>query len=234
MPDERALETPEEQAARVERELNEFKAMMTARLSRRPTGDIEATIRTSPKQNTLICDGSTISRVTYQGLWEWAQEQGLITGGLFGSGDGSTTFKLPDFRGRVLMGMGTLGTDSYDIGELVGSSTVKLDTVHMPAHSHYARLNTWDHSHNFNTGGAGDHGGHRPGTAPGPPGSGAQWATNAITGGGGHGHGGVTTTLGHWHEGPTDVVGGSFGGQPNTGRLENRQPSIAVNYLIWI
>lgn len=233
MPDDRPIESPEEHAARLERELNEFKQMMAARLSRRPTGDIEATIRTTPKQNTLICDGATISRATYVSLWEWAQAQGLVgVGGLFGAGDGSTTFKLPDMRGRVLMGMGQLGADTYSIGQLVGSATVALAFDQTPTHRHYSRLNTYSHYHAVDVGGAGDHGGHRPGTAPGPGGAGAQWATNQITGGGGHGHGANTRSNDHWHEGWSDYAGGMTNGQ--TAPHENRQPSIAVNYLIWI
>lgn len=234
MPDDRPLETPEEHAARLERELNEFKQMMTARISRRPTGDVEATIRTSAKQNTLVCDGALVSRTDYQALWEWATAQGLVgVGGLFTAGDGSTTFKLPDFRGRVLMGMGALGTDTYSIGQLVGSSTVKLGTEHMPAHSHYVVVNNYSHFHAVDVGGVGDHGGHRFGTAPGAAGNNAQWATSGISGAGNHGHGANTRNNDHWHEGRTEVIGGSDGNNQNSGRLENRQPSVAVNYLIW-
>jgi microcystin-dependent protein len=42
--------------------------------------------------NTLVCDGSAVSRTTYSELY------GLI-GDLYGPGDGSTTFNTPDLRG---------------------------------------------------------------------------------------------------------------------------------------
>ncbi|MCB1175055.1 MAG: tail fiber protein [Leptospiraceae bacterium] len=45
----------------------------------------------------LLCDGSTVSRTTYASLF-------AIIGTGFGSGDGSTTFHLPDLRGRFLRG----------------------------------------------------------------------------------------------------------------------------------
>lgn len=45
----------------------------------------------------LICDGSAISRTTYAALY-------AICGDAFGEGDGSTTFSLPDLRGRFLRG----------------------------------------------------------------------------------------------------------------------------------
>lgn len=47
----------------------------------------------------LLCDGSAISRSTYSVLF------GII-GTAFGAGDGSTTFNLPDLRGRIPMGVG--------------------------------------------------------------------------------------------------------------------------------
>ncbi|MDA8324979.1 MAG: tail fiber protein [Nitrospiraceae bacterium] len=47
----------------------------------------------------LICDGSAVSRTTYAGLYN-------TIGTTFGAGDGSTTFNLPDLRGRVPVGVG--------------------------------------------------------------------------------------------------------------------------------
>ena len=48
----------------------------------------------------MFCDGSAVSRTTYSELF------GLI-GTSFGAGDGSTTFNLPDLRGRAPIGAGT-------------------------------------------------------------------------------------------------------------------------------
>lgn len=51
----------------------------------------------------LLCDGSTVSRATYSNLF-------AATGTLHGQGDGSTTFHLPDYRGRFLRGADNMGT----------------------------------------------------------------------------------------------------------------------------
>ncbi len=59
---------------------------------------------TAPK-GYLLCDGSVISRATYKSLFD-------AIGTLHGSGNGSTTFHLPDYRGRFLRGKdGSTGRD---------------------------------------------------------------------------------------------------------------------------
>lgn len=55
-------------------------------------------LKASPAGGYLYCDGSAVSRGTYATLY------GVI-GNTFGSGDGSTTFNLPDYRGRFLRGV---------------------------------------------------------------------------------------------------------------------------------
>src|SRR5215831_6242331 len=45
----------------------------------------------------LLCDGSAVSRTTYSALY-------AVIGNAYGSGDGSTTFNLPDCRGRLIVG----------------------------------------------------------------------------------------------------------------------------------
>lgn len=47
----------------------------------------------------LLCDGRTVSRTTYPQLF-------ASIGTAFGGGDGSTTFNLPDLRGRTIIGAG--------------------------------------------------------------------------------------------------------------------------------
>lgn len=52
----------------------------------------------TPPTGWLLCDGSTISRTTYVNLFQ-------AIGIAHGQGDGSTTFNLPDFRGRFMRGV---------------------------------------------------------------------------------------------------------------------------------
>lgn len=61
----------------------------------------------------LVCDGSAVSRTGFANLF------GTI-GTTFGSGDGSTTFNLPDMRGRFARGFDTTG--SIDPGRTFGTT----------------------------------------------------------------------------------------------------------------
>ena len=69
-------------------------------------GDIKASLQTANHGNWLLCDGSAVSRTTYADLF-------ALIGDGFGSGDGSTTFNLPDYRGKFLRGLG--GDSEADI-----------------------------------------------------------------------------------------------------------------------
>ena len=53
----------------------------------------------SPPDGFLKCDGSAISRTTYSALF-------ALLSTTYGSGDGSSTFNIPDFRGEFLRGQG--------------------------------------------------------------------------------------------------------------------------------
>ena len=68
--------------------------------------------------NFLLCDGSNVSRTTYARLF-------AVISTSYGTGDGSTTFGLPDLRDRVPLGKGsnnsTLGTET---GAAAASSVV--------------------------------------------------------------------------------------------------------------
>lgn len=52
------------------------------------------------EEGYLTCDGSAVSRTTYAGLFN-------KIGTVWGTGNGSTTFNVPDFMGRVRLGAGT-------------------------------------------------------------------------------------------------------------------------------
>lgn len=62
-----------------------------------PAGEIAPFARTTPPAGWLVCDGSTVSRVTYARLFS-------AIGTTFGAGNGTTTFKLPDLRGEFIRG----------------------------------------------------------------------------------------------------------------------------------
>src|SRR5687767_11562793 len=75
----------------------------------------------------LLCDGSAVSRTTYADLFASISTS-------FGTGDGSTTFNLPDCRGRVAIGTGTgSGLTARSLAATVGTETHTLTTAQIPA-----------------------------------------------------------------------------------------------------
>lgn len=90
-----------------------------------PTGGIIAYGGTSAPSNFLLCDGSLVSRATYDTLF------GII-GTAYGAGDGSTTFGLPDLQQRFPLGKAASGT-----GSTLGSTGGDIDHTHTgPSHTH--------------------------------------------------------------------------------------------------
>lgn len=90
----------------------------------------------------LLCYGQAISRTTYATLFN-------VIGTTYGAGDGSTTFNVPDLRGRVVAGQDDMGGTSANrltgqsggvdgdvLGGSGGGETHTLDTSEMPAHAH--------------------------------------------------------------------------------------------------
>lgn len=104
----------------------------------------------------LRCDGSSVSRTLYAPLFD-------VIGTTYGAGDGSTTFALPDLRGRVRIGRGPLGTDDYALAATGGEARHTLTSAEMPAHTHTGPSHTHtgpSHSHgdgSLTTGSAGSH-----------------------------------------------------------------------------
>jgi len=78
----------------------------------------------------LECDGHAVSRTDFATLFS-------VLGTVFGVGDGSTTFNLPDLRGRVAVGVGqqTGGTD-FTLALTGGEETHQLTIAEMPSHDH--------------------------------------------------------------------------------------------------
>jgi len=81
------------------------------------TGEVRAFAGSAAPEGWLICDGNTISRTTYPELF-------AAIGTLHGEGDGTTTFHLPDYRGRFLRGADDMGTVLGPAGRDPGGRTV--------------------------------------------------------------------------------------------------------------
>lgn len=80
-------------------------------------------------ENWLLCDGSAVSRTTYQYLFN-------TIGTTYGAGDGFTTFNLPDLRGKVVVGLDDNDTDFDVLGETGGEKEHTLTINEMPSHTH--------------------------------------------------------------------------------------------------
>jgi microcystin-dependent protein len=77
----------------------------------------------------LFCDGSAVSRVNFSELF-------TIIGTTYGPGDGTTTFNLPDFRGRIPVGRDATQTEFDTLGEQGGEKTHLLTIEELPSHTH--------------------------------------------------------------------------------------------------
>lgn len=93
-------------------------------------GELRMTATTTPPSGWLICDGTAVSRSTYSDLFN-------VIGTTYGVGDGSTTFNVPDLRGRVPIGAGQgSGLTNRTMGQALGEENHQLTISELPAHNH--------------------------------------------------------------------------------------------------
>jgi microcystin-dependent protein len=93
-------------------------------------GDYKNSALLANHSGWLLCNGLGVSRSTYSSLF-------LVIGTAFGIGDGSTTFNLPDGRGRAFGYTGTgSGLTNRTIGQTIGTETHILTAGEMPVHNH--------------------------------------------------------------------------------------------------
>lgn len=84
-----------------------------------------------PPKYWAFCEGQILAISSNTALFS-------LLGTTYG-GNGTTTFALPDFRGRVPVGVGQgPGLPNISLGQRLGASTVTLLTTQMPAHTHAA------------------------------------------------------------------------------------------------
>lgn len=94
-----------------------------------PPGGIVAFAGNTPPSGWLECDGSAVSRTTYADLFS-------AIGVLWGPGDGSTTFNLPNLSGRMLAGFSSGSSDFDPVGKTDGDATKTLTVSNLPSHNH--------------------------------------------------------------------------------------------------
>lgn len=95
-----------------------------------PTGVFVPFGGSSAPTGFLLCNGAAVSRTVYDDLF-------AVIGTVYGAGDGSTTFNLPDVRGRTVIGAGQgPGLSTRTLGTSLGTETHQLTIAQMPTHSH--------------------------------------------------------------------------------------------------
>lgn len=108
-----------------------------------PTATIIPWSDTSVPTGYLECNGAAVSRTTYAALY-------AIIGDTYGSGDGSTTFNVPDLQDNVAMGKsGTKAVGSTGgantvtpTGNVAGSTAnATLSTAQLASHNHSSGAN---------------------------------------------------------------------------------------------
>jgi microcystin-dependent protein len=185
-----------------------------------PTGTVLDFAGSTAPNGYLLCYGQAVSRTTYAALFD-------VIGTAFGTGDGATTFNLPDYRGRVSAGLDNMGgtaanrltglsggVDGATLGNVGGAQSHTLVTAQMPPHNHTFTGNPLpDHTHGVTIHAGGLLINNQPGTSF-----------------GGGGVGGVTNIgIQSASAGtPTGAISNTGSGQAHN----NVQPTIMMNKII--
>jgi microcystin-dependent protein len=120
-----------------------------------PTGVVMPFAGANSPDGWLLCFGQAVSRTDYSGLFS-------VIGTSYGTGDGSTTFNLPDMRGRVAAGKDNMGGSAANrltaggsgitgttLGNAGGVETHTLTSAQMPSHTH--TQDSHNHTQNAHT-----------------------------------------------------------------------------------
>jgi microcystin-dependent protein len=123
-----------------------------------PVGAISDYAGSSAPTGWLLCYGQAVSRTTYASLF-------TAISTTYGTGDGSTTFNLPDCRGRVAAGKDDMGGSSANrltdqsgglngdtLGDTGGEETHTMTTSELVAHTHSYSVGS-AHASGFTAGG---------------------------------------------------------------------------------
>jgi microcystin-dependent protein len=180
-----------------------------------PAGTVNPYAGSTAPTGWLLSYGQAVSRTTYANLF-------AVLSTTYGVGDGSTTFNLPDLRGRVVAGEDDMGGTAASrltaagsgitgttLGATGGTQTHTMTSAEMPSHTHTQNA----HSHSL--------------TAPAYGG-----VISNVAGGFGayfnrDGVGGSDAT--NWQANSTTPTNQDTGGG---GAHQNTQPTIVLNYII--
>jgi microcystin-dependent protein len=211
-----------------------------------PAGMIAPYAGAAAPTGWLLADGSAVSRTTYAALY-------AALGGAsspYGQGNGTTTFNLPNLKGRIPVGIDGAQTEFDTRAETGGAKTHTLSTAELPGHTHAV-----DHDHgSVNSGN--QNANHQHGASTDSQGShahGVELRDKAVAGGGlgsyeygfgtyavgtnaagAHGH---NVSVGsenanHQHSVDLPAFTGTSGSTGSGSAHNNLQPYIALHYII--
>lgn len=164
----------------------------------------------TPPSGWLLCDGSAVSRTQYSALFE-------AIGTTWGAGDGSTTFNLPDLRGRAPIGAGTgSGLSARALGDKGGSQNAVV-----PYHTH-----TIAHTHNL-TSSKQQAWVAKAGTGATEPGGGISSSGKYYAAANATGYAWIDVTAG------SNSANAGYAGSSGNATGANMQPFSVVNFIIY-
>lgn len=102
-----------------------------------PAGTIFVWSAATVPDGYLAAEGQAVSRADYADLF-------AMIGTTYGTGNGSTTFNVPDLRGRVPVGLQPGDVDFGVLGAAGGAKTHTLTTAQMPSHTHTQNAHAHD------------------------------------------------------------------------------------------
>ena len=109
-----------------------------------PAGVISPYAGTAAPEGFLLCNGNAVSRSTYAALFN-------IIGTSYGSGNGTTTFNVPNMIGRVPVGCQPESGYFNALGDQGGVTDVTLSVGQMPSHNHNGTTDSaGTHTHTSN------------------------------------------------------------------------------------
>lgn len=95
-----------------------------------PVGGLMPYAGSTSPEGWLLCDGTAINRTTYANLF-------ALIGTTYGSGNGTTTFNVPDMRSRMPIGAGAgTGLTSRALAATGGAESVVIASGNLPTHVH--------------------------------------------------------------------------------------------------
>ena len=113
-----------------------------------PTGTIVMWGTGTAPSGWLLLQGQTVSRTTYSALY-------AVLGTLYGAGDGSTTFRLPNLKGSVPVGLDAAQTEFATLGQSGGEKAHALTAAENGPHTHGPLTAGYRYMYNGGTGSQG-------------------------------------------------------------------------------